>query len=87
MLLCELRRPFQNALLHDFSSFELHDRAGRDDYFVLGLFGIAADTLLGEAGCEDTKITELHAFPVCQGIGDAVERELDHGEDFLLCEC
>lgn len=87
MVLSELRRPLQNALLHDFSCFELHDRAGRNDHFMLGLFGIAADTLLGEPGCEDAELAEFDAFPVCQGIGDAVERELDHGEDFLLREC
>lgn len=86
MLLSEFRRPLQNALLHDFSSFELHDRAGRDDHFLLGLFGIAADSLLGESCREDAKITELHALAVSQSIGDAVERELDHGEDFLLGE-
>ena len=87
MLLSELRRPLQNALLHDFASFELHDGTGRDDHFLLGLFGIAADSLLGESGGEDAKITELDALAIGQSIGDAVERELDHGEDFLLCEC
>ena len=87
IFLNELRRPFENALFHDFSSFELHDRAGRDDHFLFGLFGIAADTLLGESGREDAEVSELEAFPVCQGIGDAIERELDHCEDFLLCEC
>lgn len=87
MVLSELRRPLQNTLFHDFSSFELHDRAGRDDHFLLGLFGITADTLLGESGREYAKLTELDALAIGQGIGDAVERELDHGEDFLLCEC
>ena len=87
MVLSELRRPLQNTLFHDFSSFELHDRAGRDDYFLFWLFGIAADTLLGEPGCEDAKFTELDALATGQSIGDAVERELDHGEDFLLREC
>jgi len=87
MVLSELGRPFQNALLHDFSSFELHDRAGRDDHFLLGLFGIAADTLLGESCCEDAKFTEFDALAIGQGIGNAVECELDHGEDFLLREC
>jgi hypothetical protein len=87
MVLSELRRPFQNTLFHDFSSFELHDRAGRDDHFLLGLFGIAADTLLSESCSEDAKLAELDALAVGQGISNAVERELDHGEDFLLCEC
>ena len=62
MVLSELRRPLQNALFHDFSSFELHDRAGRDDYFLFGLFGIAADTLFGELCRKDAKFTELHAL-------------------------
>lgn len=63
IFLNELRRPFENALFHDFSSFELHDRAGRDDHFLFGLFGIAADTLLGESGREDAEVSELDAFP------------------------
>ncbi len=66
MVLNEVSRPLQNALLHDFSSFELHDRAGRDDHFLLGLFGIAADTLLGESGREDAKFTELHALAIAE---------------------
>jgi hypothetical protein len=52
---------------------------------VFGLFGIAADTLFGELCREDAKFTELHALAIGQGISNAVERELDHGEDFLLC--
>ena len=82
-----MRRSFQNPLLHDFASFELHDRAWRDDHFLLGLFGVAADALLGEARCEDAEFTELHALAISQGLGDSVECELDHGEDFLLGEC
>ncbi len=66
MVLSELGRPFQNTLFHDFSSFELHDRAGRDDHFLLGLFGIAADTLLGESYREDDKFTELHALAIAE---------------------
>jgi hypothetical protein len=64
MVLSELRRPFQNTLFHDFSSFEFHDSAGRDDHFLLGLFWIAADSLFGESYREDAKITELHALAI-----------------------
>jgi hypothetical protein len=66
MVLSELGRPLQNTLLHDFSCFELHDRAGRDDHFLLGLFGIAADTLLGESCIEDAKFTELDALAIAE---------------------
>jgi hypothetical protein len=66
MVLSELRRPFENALFHDFSSFEFHDRAGRDDHFLLGLFGIAADSLFGESCREDAKFTELHALAIAE---------------------
>jgi hypothetical protein len=66
MVLSELRRPFQNALLHDFSRFELHDRAGRDNHFLLGLFGIAADTLLGESCREDVELAELDALAIAE---------------------
>ncbi len=52
-----------------------------------GFFGIAADTLFGESCREDAKFTELHALAIGKGISNAVESELDHGEDFLLCEC
>ena len=87
IFLGELRRSFQNPLLHDFASFELHDRSGRDHHCLGWLFGIAADALLGEARCEDAEFTELHAFAIGQGLGDSVECKLDHGEDFLLGEC
>ena len=66
IFLYELRRPFENALFHDFSSFELQDRAGRDDHFLFGLFGIAADTLLGESCSEDAKFTELDALAIAE---------------------
>ena len=66
MVLSELRRPLQNALLHDFSSFEFHDCAGRDEHFLLGLFWITADTLLGESCREDAKFTELDALAIAE---------------------
>jgi hypothetical protein len=66
MVFSELRRPLQDTLFHDFSSFEFHDRAGRDNHFLLGLFGIAADTLLGESCREDAKFTELDVLAIAE---------------------
>ena len=87
ILFGKLSGAFENAGLHDLACLEFHDGARGDDHGLGWLLGIAAHALLGETGGKDAEFTELNALAVCQGIGDAVERELDHGEDFLLREC
>ena len=84
ILIGELRGAFEDARLHDLAGFEFHDRARRDDHCLGGLLGIAAHALLGEAGGEDAEFAELDALAVSECFGDAVEGELDNGENLLL---
>jgi hypothetical protein len=70
ILLGEFGGAGAHALGHDFARFEFHDRAGRDDDLLVGLFRIAADALFREAGLEHAEVAQFHAAPGCERFGD-----------------
>jgi hypothetical protein len=86
LLAAEFFGAEKNALAHDFSGFEFNRRAGRNDHIVFGFVGVAADTGFGESDFENTEVAELDIAAGGEGIGDAVEGELDDTENFLLGE-
>lgn len=86
ILLREFGGSFENALAHDVSGLEFDDRSRGNDHFLFRFLGIATDALLGEAGSKNTELPEFDALPVCQGIGDSVEGQLNDGKYILLDE-
>lgn len=86
LLAAEFFGAEKNALAHDFSGFELHRGAGWDDHIMFGFVGIAADAGFGQADFENTEVAELDIATGGEGLGDAVESELDDAENFLLGE-
>ena len=76
----------EHALGHYPARFEFHDRARRDDDFLIGLLGIAADALLCKAGFENAKLAQFHAATCGERLGDSIKSELDDRENFLLDE-
>ncbi len=77
MLFGEFSGALENALAHDFSGLEFHDRTRWDDHLLVGLLRIAADALLGEGGAEHTEFAQFHAAPGRERLGDSIEGELD----------
>ena len=86
LLAAEFFGAEKNALAHDFAGFELHRGAGGDDHIVFGFVGIAANTGFGQADFENTEVAELDIAAGGEGLGDAVESELDNAKNFLLGE-
>lgn len=76
----------KHALAHDFSGLELNGCAGGDDDIVLGLVRITTHTGFGEADFENAEVTELNIATSRQGVCDAIQRQLDNAENFLLSE-
>ena len=86
LLAAEFFGAEKNALAHDFAGFELHRGAGWDDHIVFGFVRVAADAGFGESDFENTEVAELDIAAGGEGLGDAVESELDDAENFLLGE-
>jgi len=86
MLFGEFSGALENSLTHDFSGCEFYDRARRDDDFLIGLLGIAADALLCKEGFENAKLAQFHSLAVCERLCDSIKSELDDRENFLLDE-
>jgi hypothetical protein len=86
MLFREFGGALENALTHDFSGFEFHDRARGYDDFLIGFLRVAADALLGECGAEHAELAQFHAAPGCERLGDSIKSELDDIKDILLDE-
>ena len=76
----------KNALAHDFAGFELDCRAGGNRHIKLWLVRIAADTGFGQTDFKNAKVAEFDIATGRECVGDAVQGELDHAENFLLGE-
>jgi hypothetical protein len=74
----------KNALTHDFTGFEFHGSAGRDDHVVFWLVWVAAHAGFREANFKHTKVAEFHIATSSKSLSDAVQGLLDDFEDFLL---
>lgn len=86
LLAAEFLGAEKNALAHDFAGFELHRRTGGDHHIIFGLVRVAADAGFGQADFENTEVAEFDIATGGEGVGDAVEGELDDAENFLLGE-
>jgi hypothetical protein len=84
--LAQLVGSQEHALPHDFSRFEFHRGAGRDDDVFFGLVRIPADPGFGEPDLKNAKIPQLDIPPVGEGVGNEVEGLLNHRKNFLLCD-
>ena len=68
----------------DFTGFEFHGCPCGNDKAASWLIWIAADTRLGQSDLEDPKIAQLDRLPLCQGIGNVIQRALYHLENIVL---
>ena len=86
LLAAKLLGAEKNALTHDFAGFELHRGAGGDGHIDRRLVWIAAHAGFGQADFKNAEVAEFDIATGGKSVGDAVQSELDHAENFLLGE-
>ncbi len=82
--LFELFGPQENPLTHHLAGFKFDGGPGWDNNIFLGLVGIPANAGFRQSHFKNTKIPKLHIPAIREGIGDLIQRFLEHLKNLRL---